>query len=92
MYTFKKGKNCIKIVMVLRSSNDNHDSAIFFDCPSCRMVTLLSERPTTHCYRNDVKCTYFFGTPGIYTTRILLTSLYFRKKFCQKLKPIFWRR
>jgi hypothetical protein len=37
---FKKGKNCIKIVMVLRSSNDNRASAIFFDCPACRMVTL----------------------------------------------------
>ena len=26
--------------MVLRSSNDNRASAIFFDCPACRMVTL----------------------------------------------------
>ena len=36
MYThFKKGK------MVLRSSNDeNRASAIFFDFPACRMVTL----------------------------------------------------
>jgi hypothetical protein len=36
MYThFKKGK------MVLRSSkDDNRASAIFFDCPACRMVTL----------------------------------------------------
>jgi len=34
MYThFKKG-------MVLRCSNDNRASAIFFDCPACRMVTL----------------------------------------------------
>jgi hypothetical protein len=41
MYThFKKGKNYIKIVMVLRSSNDNRASAIFFNCPACRMVTL----------------------------------------------------
>jgi hypothetical protein len=31
MYThFKKGKNCIKIVIVLRSSKDNRASAIFF--------------------------------------------------------------
>jgi hypothetical protein len=38
MYThFKKVKNCIKIVMVLRSSNDNCASAIFFDCPACRI-------------------------------------------------------
>jgi len=36
MYThFKKGK------MVLRSSEDgNRASAIFFDCPACRMATL----------------------------------------------------
>jgi hypothetical protein len=41
MYThFKKGKICIKIVMVLRFSNDNRPSAIFFDCPACRMVAL----------------------------------------------------
>jgi hypothetical protein len=41
IYThFKKEKNCIKIVMVLRSSNDNRASAIFFDCPACRVVTL----------------------------------------------------
>jgi hypothetical protein len=26
--------------MVLRSSKDNRASAIFFDCPACRMVTL----------------------------------------------------
>jgi len=26
--------------MVLRSSNDNRSSAIFFDCPACRMVML----------------------------------------------------
>ena len=36
MYTrFKKGN------IVLRSSNDdNRVSAIFFDCPACRMLTL----------------------------------------------------
>jgi hypothetical protein len=34
---FKKRKNCIKIVMVLRSSNDNRASAIFFDRAACRM-------------------------------------------------------
>jgi hypothetical protein len=47
MYThFKKGKNCIKIVIL------NRASAIFFDCPACRMVTLAS--PTTHFYRNSI--------------------------------------
>jgi hypothetical protein len=41
MYThFKKGKNCIKIVKDLRFSKDNRASAIFFDCPACRMATL----------------------------------------------------
>jgi hypothetical protein len=41
MYTqFKEGKIFIKIVMVLRSSNDNRASAIFFDCPAWRMVML----------------------------------------------------
>jgi hypothetical protein len=41
MYThFKKGKNCIKIVMILRFSKDNRAYAIFFDCPACRMVML----------------------------------------------------
>jgi hypothetical protein len=41
MYThLNKGKNCIEIVMVLCSSNENFASAIFFDCPACRMVTL----------------------------------------------------
>jgi hypothetical protein len=38
---FKKGKNCIKIAMILRSSNDNRASAICFDCPACRVVTYL---------------------------------------------------
>jgi hypothetical protein len=40
MYThFKKGKNCIEIV-ILNSSNDNRAPAIFFDGPACRMVML----------------------------------------------------
>jgi hypothetical protein len=38
---FKKGESCIKIVIVLRSSNDNRASAIFFDCPACHMNAIF---------------------------------------------------
>jgi hypothetical protein len=40
VHILRKEKKSIKIVMVLRSSNDNRASAIFFDYPACRMVTL----------------------------------------------------
>jgi hypothetical protein len=33
IHILRKEKNSIKIVMVLRSSNDNRASVIFFDCP-----------------------------------------------------------
>jgi hypothetical protein len=38
---FKKVENCIKTIMVLRSSNDNRASAIYFDCPACRMNAIF---------------------------------------------------
>jgi hypothetical protein len=47
MYThFKKGKNCIKIV-IQNFSNNNCASAIFFDCPAYRMVMLVDSKLVT---------------------------------------------
>jgi hypothetical protein len=37
---YLKNTEGAKKCMVLRSSNDNRASAIFFDCPACRMVAL----------------------------------------------------
>jgi hypothetical protein len=53
--------------MVLRSSNDNRASAIFFDYPACRMVTLTFIWLTPYCYRNNVKCVYIFMTLSVFT-------------------------
>jgi hypothetical protein len=40
IHILRKEKNCIKGVMVLRSSNDNCASTNFFDYPACYMVML----------------------------------------------------